>query len=329
MRSEPKTESKSHAKPDQSDLTNPDSKTEMTKKEKMKEKDRKRRERKKEERKKERLNGKSEKTVEEIAEEVENIKLAEDSKNNSASSKKDSKNTDSKNSDRKIKSDRARKEEKAKKEQEKKERAHKKTSKKAQDAIEQNPTKIIIRNIPPFIKSENFIGILSGFLPEYTYYNFSVADQSLKPWHTSTAYFNFKTHEMANQFFNRWNNFNFANPDTELGNSQVGQQPSNYVIQVEIAPFQKLPSDKSSNVVEEKGSFMELKRELSLSGKIFNSLEFNQFLRKDEKKEGEEVQDSQAKLEQFMNDMESRKAAMDSKKKSTVRCEIINNVIVF
>ena len=81
--------------------------------------------------------------------------------------------------------------------------------------------------------------------------------------------------------------------------------------------------------MEEKGSFMELKRELSLSGKIFNSLEFNQFLRKDEKKEGEEVQDSQAKLEQFMNDMESRKAAMDSKKKSTVRCEIINNVIVF
>ena len=277
---------------------NPDPKNDqLTKKEKMKERDRKRRERKKEERKKERQNGKS---VEEIAEEVESMQL-EDDKNS-----------------KKINPDTAGKkpENSEKKKKEKEEKTHKKSSKKAQELAEQNPTKVIIRNIPPFVTSSDFLDIIKAFLPENSYYNFCVADQSLVPWHTATAYFNFQSHESVKLFFSRWNNFTFPTPE------EFNNLPSEYRIQVEIAPFQKLPSDKSSEVVDSKENIMDLKKEMGLSGKIFNSLEFNRFLKKDKKEA--KTEDSQAKLEQFMQDMEARKSAMDSSKKST---EIFKNKI--
>ena len=304
------------------------------KKEKLKERDRRRREQKKLERE---LAKNTEKSIEQLADEVDQ-KMKIDKTTDKKS--KDRVKRDDRKKDEKVKADGSskntkklpktevptlRNDQKSEKpgKKEKVKSDHKKTSKKAQETAEQFPTKVIIRNIPPFCTSEEFLALLDNFLPDYTYYNFSVADQSLMPWHTCTAYFNFKTHEMTNHFFQRWNNFmivrtKFSEDEAENRKVSETEQP-NYPLQVEIATFQKLPTDQSGDVVDKKENFMDLRKELGLSGKIFNSLEFKQFLKQDQKdkKEAGENQDSQAKLDQFMQDMESRKSAMDSKKKST------------
>uniref|UniRef100_A0A0P4W7Z5 UPF3 domain-containing protein n=1 Tax=Scylla olivacea TaxID=85551 RepID=A0A0P4W7Z5_SCYOL len=91
------------------------------------------------------------------------------------------------------------------------------------------PTKVVVRRLPPTMTEEEFMEAINP-VPEYDYFTFCPADNSLGPNAFTRAYINFKSSSEIFNFRDKFDGYVF-----------VDQKGNEFPAMVEFAPFQKVP----------------------------------------------------------------------------------------
>ena len=81
-----------------------------------------------------------------------------------------------------------------------------------------NPTKVVLRHLPPCLTEEEFMEIVSP-LPAYNYLRFFKADKTIGSSATTRAYINFQSIESLFNFKERFDNYVFV--DSKVGNFDI------------------------------------------------------------------------------------------------------------
>lgn len=136
--------------------------------------------------------------------------------------------------------------------------------------------KIIVRRLPPTLKKEEFLEIISP-LPDYDYFYYCKADMSLGPYAFCRAYFSFTNSEDVFIFKEKFDNYVF-----------VDAKSNEYPALVEYAPYQKRPKNKA--ISEKKDS---------KCGTIEQDTEYIKFVENMDKPEGEQLPSCELILEQI------------------------------